>query len=92
LNLTDSPKVQISGTHAGDFTVTSQPSSPIAGSGGTTTFEITFDPSALGLREADVSIVNDDPDENPYNFSIQGTGQDISDIYVKPGGNDGNGL
>lgn len=75
LNLTDSSKVQISGTHAADFTVTSQPSSPVAASSGTTTFEITFDPSAEGIRTAEVSIVNDDIDENPYNFSIQGTGE-----------------
>ena len=74
LNLTDSPKVNISGTHAGDFTVTSLPTSPVAASGGTTTFEITFDPGAAGLREAEVSIANDDLDENPYNFAIQGTG------------------
>jgi len=74
LNLTDSPEVQISGAQAGDFTVSSQPSSPVASGGGTTTFEITFDPSAVGLREAEVSIANDDSDENPYTFAIQGTG------------------
>ena len=74
LNLAGIPKVVISGTHAADFTVTSQPISPVAPSGGTTTFEITFDPSAEGLRVANVSIANDDSDENPYDFSIQGTG------------------
>ena len=74
LVLTDTPKVQISGTHAGDFSVTSQPSSPVAASGGTTTFEITFDPSGEGLRTATVSIANNDSDENPYDFAIQGTG------------------
>ncbi len=75
LNLTDAPEVQISGTHAADFTVTSQPTSPVAASGGTTTFEITFNPSDTGLRQAEISIANDDSDENPYNFSIQGTGE-----------------
>ena len=74
LNLTDSPEVQINGPHAADFTVTSQPASPIAASGGTTTFEITFDPSAEGLRTAEISIANDDTDENPYNYAIQGIG------------------
>jgi len=74
LNLTDSPEVQIIGTHAADFTVTSQPASPVAGSGGTTTFEITFDPSAEGTRTAEVSIANDDSDENPYNYAVQGFG------------------
>ena len=42
LNLTDSPRVQISGMHAADFTITSQPSSPVASGGGTTTFEVTL--------------------------------------------------
>jgi len=74
LNLPGIPKVEITGTHTADFTVTSVPASPVAASGGTTTFEITFDPSAASLREAEISIANDDSDENPYNFAIQGTG------------------
>jgi len=28
----------------------------------------------VGVRSATISIANDDADENPYNFSIQGTG------------------
>ncbi len=74
LNLTGaSPYVTISGTHAADFTITANPTTPISISGDTT-FTITFNPSALGLRTATVSIANDDSDENPYNFDIQGTG------------------
>ncbi len=73
LNLTGGPLVVIGGTHSGDFTVTANPSSPIAASGNTT-FTITFNPSATGLRTATVSIANDDSDENPYTFNIQGTG------------------
>jgi PKD repeat protein len=74
LSLTGSPKVVVGGTNAGDFSVTSQPTSPVASSGGTTTFTVRFDPSAVGVRTATISIANDDADENPYNFSIQGTG------------------
>ena len=73
LNLTGSPRVAVSGTHAADFTVTTQPAASIA-AGGTTTFQVTFDPSAVGTRTAALSIANDDADENPYNYSIQGTG------------------
>ena len=74
LNLTDaSPYVSISGTHAADFSVTTTPSNTIAASG-STTFSITFDPSADGVRVASISIANDDSDENPYNFDIQGEG------------------
>src|SRR5581483_292094 len=59
---------------AADFTVTTQPASPVAALNGTTTFVITFVPGAAGLRTATVSIANDDADENPYTFAIQGTG------------------
>ncbi|MDQ1557736.1 MAG: hypothetical protein QOD32_796, partial [Pyrinomonadaceae bacterium] len=73
LNLTSTPEVAITGAHAADFNVTLQPTSPVNSGGGTTTFTIQFAPSATGLRTATVSIANDDNDENPYDFSIQGT-------------------
>jgi hypothetical protein len=54
---------------------------------GSTTFQVTFTPSATGLREATLSIANNDGDENPYNFSIQGTGAtppSIGSDYYRP--------
>ena len=74
LSLTGSPCVQVTGGHAVDFTVTVQPSTPIADDGGTCTFTVRFAPSTPGLRTATITIPNDDPDENPYDFSICGTG------------------
>ena len=82
LNLTGTPKVQITGVNATDFSVTVEPSSPVAGSGGTTTFTVRFDPSAAGLRSATVSIDNDDFDENPYDFAIQGTGTSATNLAL----------
>ncbi len=73
LNLTGSPKVSLSGTNAADFSVTALPASPVAASG-STTFQITFDPSAIGTRSATVSVINNDSTKNPYTFAIQGTG------------------
>lgn len=73
LALSGTPKVAVGGTNAADFTVTTQPSSPVA-AGDSTTFVVEFDPSAIGTRTATLSIANDDTDENPYNWSIQGTG------------------
>jgi surface protein len=73
LNLPGSPKVAINGAYSADFTLTQEPAAAIPG-GTSTTFEITFNPTAAGLRTATVSIANDDPDENPYTFTIQGTG------------------
>lgn len=87
LNLTGSPSlIAVSGANAGDFTVTSLPTSPLAASG-STTFQITFDPSATGLRTATISIANDDSDENPYTFAIQGNGinSNTSDIIESAG-------
>ncbi|HNP32261.1 MAG TPA: choice-of-anchor D domain-containing protein [Flavobacterium sp.] len=65
--------ITISGANASDFTVTTLPSSSVA-SGSSTTFVVTFNPSAAGTRTASISMVNSDSDENPYDFSIQGTG------------------
>jgi hypothetical protein len=74
LNLTGSPRVVVGGTDASDFSVTLEPTSPVASGGGTTTFTVRFDPSTAGVRMATISIANDDADENPYDFAIQGTG------------------
>ena len=81
LSLTGSPIVKITGTHASDFGVTQNPETKIS-SGGSTTFEVTFSPSSGGKRTATVSIANNDADENPYTFAIQGTGN-VPDINVK---------
>gem|GEM_PF-6966012 len=65
--------VTLGGTHVADFVVSAQPGGTV-GTNGSTTFQITFDPSASGLRNATLSFTNDDPDENPFNFSIRGIG------------------
>jgi hypothetical protein len=66
--------VVISGTDASMFSVTATPSSPINPAGGTSDFTITFTPTSSGLKTATVTIYNNDQDENPYSYSIQGTG------------------
>jgi predicted nucleotidyltransferase len=72
LILSDQP-VSLSGDNSTDFCVISQPSGPIS-AGDNTTFTVKFDPSVSGLRTAKVNIVNNDSNENPYTFAIQGTG------------------
>jgi hypothetical protein len=71
-----------------NFVVSSPPATPIA-SGTSTTFTIQFDPNTTGLHTATVSIANDDADENPYTFTIQGTG--TSNGGGNPGGGGGGG-
>jgi Carboxypeptidase regulatory-like domain/Domain of unknown function (DUF4214) len=61
------------GPNAGDFSVTMAPTSPVAPAG-STTFQVTFDPSASGPRTATLTFANNDPDENPFDFTIAGTG------------------
>lgn len=75
LQLTDpTPYVTISGTNPGDFTLVTSPTSGSIIPGSFRTFSINFNPTAPGIRTAMVSIANNDSNENPYNFLIQGTG------------------
>jgi hypothetical protein len=70
LSLTGTPAVTLTvGTH---FSVAMQPASPVV-SNTTTTFDVTFDPSAAGNFVDTVNISNNDADENPYTFVISGT-------------------
>lgn len=73
LNLSGTPHVTIAGLHAADFTVTKQPSSVVP-LNDLTTFEITFDPSLPGQREATISISSDDSGSSPFAFAIKGFG------------------
>ena len=68
-----SPYVTITGATAG-FTLTTTPNSSIL-AGGSTTFTITYDPTTSGIHTATISIANNDTDENPYTFLIQGRGE-----------------
>ncbi|TXG34496.1 choice-of-anchor D domain-containing protein [Seonamhaeicola maritimus] len=71
-----SPYITIGGTHSADFTLDITGISQTISGGSSTTFDITFDPTALGTRTATVSIANNDTtgSEDPYIFNIQGTG------------------
>ncbi|MFD0861616.1 choice-of-anchor D domain-containing protein [Sungkyunkwania multivorans] len=72
LNLTGSPLVDISGSS--DFSITAQPATNALGVAATTTFQVAFNPTTAGVKTAIISIDNDDANENPYNFTIQGAG------------------
>jgi hypothetical protein len=69
--------ISFSGANASDFSIGTPPSTTVAANS-STTFTIVFNPSALGTRNAIITIVNNDQNENPFTFSIQGTG--ITDI------------
>ncbi|MBN2894267.1 MAG: DUF1566 domain-containing protein [Campylobacterales bacterium] len=88
LSLTSSPVVALSGSAA--FSVSAQPITSggytaaqlrngyvYVGVGYATTFSITFDPSTVGTQSATVSIANNDSDEDPYTFDINGSGYEV---------------
>ncbi|MCA8910761.1 MAG: choice-of-anchor D domain-containing protein [Planctomycetes bacterium] len=52
--------------------ITSQPSASLA-PGGATTLDVWIKPSGTGLYSCTISITNNDRDENPYVFTIEGT-------------------
>ena len=76
---------EITGPAAGDFSITLSPAATVA-PGGDTALSIIFDPGDLGIRSANVSIGNNDTDENPFTFAIQGTGTGAATIGVLGGG------
>lgn len=65
--------ITFSGAAASDYSLTTPPASSVAASG-STTFVVTLDPSVVGVRNATISIVNNDSNENPYTFALTGTG------------------
>lgn len=84
-SLTLTPTIGVTGTNASLFTVTTLPSSLAAGT--FTTFVVTFTPNNVpGVKEATISITNNDPDENPYNFTIRATVIAANSPSTAPGG------
>lgn len=63
----------ISGADAGDFKVTSAPGTTIA-AGASVTAEVTFAPSALGLRQAVLTLGGASPDTDAFVIPLTGTG------------------
>ena len=74
LTLSGLPKIAVSGLNASDFTVNETLTTSTVVAGDSTIFTITFTPGAAGVRSANISIANNDANENPYNFTITGIG------------------
>jgi hypothetical protein len=74
LSLTGSPLVQLSDNT--DFSVSTLPSASVAAAPGmnSTTFQVKFTPVLGGVLTSTVTIAENDSDENPFHFVIQGTG------------------
>ena len=71
--LTLTTTITIGGTNADQFSIQTQPTSPVAAAG-STTFTIRFSPTSTGSKSASISIGNNDSNENPYDLTITGQG------------------
>ena len=62
-----------------DFSISSQPTAgTVIPPGGTETFSISFDPSAIASNITAVVVIDsDDPDENPFTYTIIGEGDEL---------------
>jgi hypothetical protein len=72
LNLTGVPLVAISGEVNCTVSVIQEPAVLVPASGGTTTFRLQVSPIAATDFSFEVSVANDDPVRNPYNFKFEG--------------------
>jgi predicted outer membrane repeat protein len=59
-----------------------QPTTTVLGAGGTTSFTVTFTPTATGMRNAALHIASNDPDENPFDINLKGASL-LPDIAVE---------
>ncbi len=74
LNLTGTPYVTLNAGCSSEFSITQQPTtSELAADGGTTAFTVQYSPTNTGSDTCTVTVENDDSNENPYTFTIQGT-------------------
>ncbi len=74
--------VNISGDSA--FSILIQPANNAIAPGASETFVVRFAPLLAGTVQATISIANNDSNENPYTFRVQGTG--VAPLTEGPGG------
>ncbi|WP_420577485.1 choice-of-anchor D domain-containing protein [Ekhidna sp.] len=68
--------VTISGTGSSDFSISNITTPASINGAGSTTFDVTYDPSSSGTSSATVEILNNDADEGVYSFSVVGIGEE----------------
>lgn len=86
--LTITTPVTIAGLVNCTATVVTQPGTSVAAAG-TTTLVISVTPTAVGAFSFTVSFANNDADENPYNWTVSGTGTALGGGVAGGGGGGG---
>ena len=89
LTLSGSPLAVLGGADASQFSITTQPTSPISATG-SVTFTVQFDPSSVGLKNATVTLTSNDPSGSPYVINIKGTGGENPDATISTTENSAN--
>lgn len=73
--------IEVGGVHAGDFTLDGFRDAPLAPAE-TFTFRVRFLALAEGLRSGTLRIFSNDPDENPFEIAVVGTGLALPKMQV----------
>jgi Concanavalin A-like lectin/glucanases superfamily/Calx-beta domain len=71
LTFSGAPLAVLGGTNAAQFSVTTQPTTPIAGAG-STTVTVRYSPNAVGTHNATLTLTNNDATNSPYVINIKG--------------------
>ncbi|WP_299102510.1 choice-of-anchor D domain-containing protein [uncultured Winogradskyella sp.] len=64
----------ITSSNAAEFSISTNPVPLTLAPGALVAFDIEFSPTNTGTRNGTITIVNNDSDENPYTFGVQGEG------------------
>jgi hypothetical protein len=73
--------INITGTNASEFTLVSAPAFPLSiNAHDSQMISMKFTPTVAGIRNATITIVNDDNDEAAYDFAVQGRGDNPTGI------------
>jgi hypothetical protein len=84
LTLIGSPLIELTGANASDFNINQTEINDTLAPGDSTTFTIVFSPSLPGASVAEISIINNDSNENPYIISLTGTAKLNQSIIFSP--------
>ena len=71
------------GTNASEFNIDTTGMSTSLAAGASTTFTVTFTPTAAGARSAALHIYCNDIDESPFDVALTGTGVVVPEIVVE---------
>ncbi|HTH46641.1 MAG TPA: choice-of-anchor D domain-containing protein, partial [Candidatus Limnocylindria bacterium] len=69
--------ITLDGVNADQFSVTANPSAPVNGPLGSTTFTVRFAPATVGAKNAALHIASNDSNENPFDITLTGSGTAI---------------